>query len=202
MVTKLRSAATCFVRQYFTNSQGTFTNGFGVIIPPGAFDLPAATAIAGVASDAWNDNLKAVIDANQTFDKVELTDVREIGANQWVVDVGIAGTLAGDRLPSEVAGVLTLRTGFRDKRGRGRLFLFGFGETENTDDGQMASGLVDAIQAYGDQLLADLNTNGTPLGVISRSEPPVGYTGQIRQVLQVECRNTVFKAQRRRRPRG
>lgn len=188
------------VQQFFTSDEDTWSNVFGADV--GALvNLTQANSdsLTDAIQDAWNDHLKALVDASVTLDKIVVTDVRTEGAPQFFKSYATAGTATGDRLPDELAVVLTLRTGLRTKAGRGRMYLAGFAEGSNAGGGVIDSATVTAVEDYGAQLKSSMAGLSWDLGVISRHAPAFGTTGTIRPVTALEVRNNVWKSQRRRR---
>lgn len=190
------------IKVVFTTTQDTFSNLYGLDV--GALEVltqGATDDIAAAIATAFDDNLQAVFADTCSIDRVQVTDLRTIGAAQFEASIGHAGSISGDRMPDQNAVVVTLRTALRTKAGRGRTYLAGFAEGSNSVDGTISAGAANAASNYiGDMIsnLSGLSTTGD-LGVISRKDPAFGFTGTIRPIVSWLVRSSVWSSQRRRR---
>lgn len=87
-------------------------------------------------------------------------------------DVAIVGTNATQLLPRQTSLVCSLRTGFGGPRYRGRIYLCGFAEDENTDAGIPAAAMVTDISDALSDLRVACAAFDTPLQVASRGYNP------------------------------
>lgn len=95
-----------------------------------------------------------------------LPDVDEIDVDGNLIGVEsttvqtAGGALAGDRLPHATQALITWRTGaiIGGRELKGRTFIPGIGESHNSADGTLSSGLISILQAAGDALIADVNS--------------------------------------------
>lgn len=69
-------------------------------------------------------------------------------------DIGTAGTRTGDAMPAQMSGLLAYRTATLGRRGRGRIFLPVASEADNASTGIPISAYRNAVEAYGQALLA------------------------------------------------
>jgi hypothetical protein len=154
-----------------------------------------------VVHDSFDTHLKTLCPAEVEYDGIVLTDLRVEGGPQFTKLQTVVGTAGTDRLPDQLAVVVTLRTSLRTKAGRGRTYLGGFAEASNDAAGKIAAATVTACEAY----MNDIKTGWAgatftgDLGVISRKDPAFGFTGTIRPVVSLEVRDDQWDNQRRRR---
>lgn len=95
-----------------------------------------------------------------------LPDVDEIGVGGELIGVESttpvtgAGTASGDRLPAVVQALVTWRTGaiIGGRELKGRTFIPGIVEAQNTADGTLVSGAITVLQNAADALIADVNS--------------------------------------------
>lgn len=66
------------------------------------------------------------------------------------------GIRAGDQLPTQVAGIITLQTALGGRRNRGRLYVPFPDETANTEDNIPSAGYLTDLEILGDQLVTAL----------------------------------------------
>jgi hypothetical protein len=84
-----------------------------------------------------------------------------------------AGTLAGDCLPTQVAGLVNLKTGIASKRTRGRFYLPATSEADSTAIAQPSAGYLTAVAS----ICNDLFTfTGTTIGADSVTAAWVVYS--------------------------
>lgn len=79
-----------------------------------------------------------------------------------------AGT--GNSLPQNCAALVRKRTDLAGRRGRGRFYVPGVEETSVSAVGVLSNTYLTAWQAAADAFLDDLETDGTPMVVLHRSE--------------------------------
>src|SRR5262245_15444720 len=123
------------------------------------------TAIKG----AWTSNLATVSPASTSLQRVGIKDIRSANLPEFR-DTGAvtAGTGVGDALPATLAQLMTLRTALAGKSFRGRTYVGGFTEAENTATGETLTGLNSAVLAYMQAIQTALANNGLHLAVLSR----------------------------------
>lgn len=170
--------------------------------------IPGATAItqaltntigtavkAALTSSAWGAHIGTAI----TLVNVGLRDIRTANSAEFLDSGGpVAGTAAGDQLPPQTALCITLRTAFAGRSFRGRTYLCGMTEADNSAAGAYL-GSTTAV-AFITAIKSALVTNALDLGVIHRpTEAPLPVTaGFITPVTSIVNRDSVWDTQRRR----
>lgn len=176
-------------------------NVMGVVNAGSVAITQALTNTIGTAikSSFTSSGLVASIHSTVTLANIGLRDIRTANTAEFLDTGGaVAGTMTGDLLPPQIALCITLRTAQAGRSFRGRSYIPGFGEGQNTAAGvsQGASGAVAFITA----IKANLISSGLDLGVLSRpapdSSPP--RAGFITTVTSVVARDLVWDTQRRR----
>lgn len=153
---------------------------------------------SSIKTSFTSSGLGASVHTTVTLVNVGLRDIRTANTAEFL-DTGaaVAGTLAGDLLPPQIAYCITLRTAQAGRSYRGRVYLCGFGEGVNSSAGVMTGGgavpFVTAIQTA-------LVANGMNLGVLARPQaaPLAPRAGFITPVTAIVARDNVFDTQRRR----
>lgn len=154
------------------------------------------TAIkSAFSSSAFNTAIHTTV----TLANIGLRDVRSANTAEFL-DSGaaVAGTLAGDILPLQIALCITLRTAQAGRSFRGRIYLPGYGEGSNTAAG-LASGSTSAV-AFVTAIKSALVASSLDLGVLSRPAPAAvpPRAGFITTVTSIVARDLVWDTQRRR----
>lgn len=179
----------------------SFSNIIHVLSGGGSLDSGAAGLInTGVASAFAASGLNAVLNDSVALMGTTITDIRTEGAPQFDLAIGgSVGTSSTDLLPNGVAAVLTLRSAFRDKSGRGRMYLSGFAENANAVGGTINVTAAAAITQWGESLVAELTAAGFPLGVVSKAHNNAPLDPRvIREVTTTQLRDVQWDTQRRR----
>lgn len=134
---------------------------------------------------------------------IGIRDIRTANQSEFL-DTGaaLAGTGTGDLLPLQTASCVTLRTALAGRSFRGRCYLPGFGEINNSATGTLvgsASGV-----AFVTAIKAALVASALDLGVISRPAPDAipARAGSINVVTSIVSRDAVWDTQRRRAVAG
>lgn len=184
----------------------------------------ANTLHSGVANALTTSGLVGHLASAVTFGAIGIRDISIADQPEFIsVGTGVQGTAVGDPLPEGVALVVTLRTTKAGRSFRGRSYLGGFSEAENGPTAQASSALQTSATAYLQAIQTMLNTNGLPLGVLSRpaeqtvltktvthadgttstkSHSRAARTGQITPVTVISLRNGIWDSQRRRTAPG
>jgi len=142
---------------------------------------------------------KALMSNDGYYDYCTGYDMRTIDGitRTSVVSAGV-GTVAEDILPIQSAVVLTLRTLYRGRSARGRLYLTGFGK-DQVNNNAYASGLIDDLLALFEGLIDDVAAIGWTWVVASKQEDGVPRSAMIgRQIVDVDVRTGRPGSQRRR----
>lgn len=154
------------------------------------------TAIkSAFASSGQNGVISTIV----SLANIGLRDIRTANQTEFI-DTGaaVAGTLAGDFLPPQVALCITLRTAFAGQSFRGRVYLPGYGEAASSSTGT-SSGTSTSVN-FITAIKAALVANALDLGVISRPAPDAipARSGSIQTVTSIVARDAVWDTQRRR----
>lgn len=176
-------------------------NVYGVVNSGSISITQALTNTIGTAikSAFTSSGQGATINAAVSLANIGLRDLRTPAQTEYI-DTGaaVAGTGTGDLLPLQTALCITLRTAFAGQRFRGRTYLCGYGEVNNT-----ATGTINATNvavAWITAIKTALVANSLDLGVIHRpTEAPLPVTsGFITPVTAIVARDAVWDTQRRR----
>lgn len=102
--------------------------------------------------------------------RVGLRDMRVVGGTEFL-DAGAAvtGTVAGDPLPPQTAGCITLRTALSGKSFRGRVYLGGAAEPDNIAGGLMSSTFQTAAVAFLTAVSSAMTASGLTFCVSTRA---------------------------------
>lgn len=136
----------------------------------GVFDLTEADLIEADLL-TWFDDFKVRIADNVVMERITVSDASGPGGTglSFEYALSVAGTAVSDPLPYSTALVVSLKTALNSRRGRGRVYLCGFAENSNTNNGEPDSVMrADVLSAF-----VDLNTallvHDHALGVYSRT---------------------------------
>lgn len=141
----------------------------------------------------------AMLHTTITLANIGLRDVRTANTAEFLDTGGaVAGTLAGDLLPPQIAFCITLRTAQAGRSFRGRVYLPGYAEAANDATGTISTtansvAFVTAIQSA-------LVASSLNLGVLSRPAPDAAppRAGFVTPVTSIVARDSVWDTQRRR----
>lgn len=179
---------------YALNVLGVVNAG-GIAITQALTNTIGTAVKAGFASSAQN----AVISSAVTLVNVGLRDLRSANQPEFI-DTGaaVAGTSGGDSLPQQISLCITLRTAQAGKMFRGRSYLCGYTEANNTG-GAGVSVAVPGV-AFVTAIKSALLASSLDLGVIHRpTVAPLPVTaGFVTNVTAIVCRDSVWDTQRRR----
>jgi hypothetical protein len=106
-------------------------------------------------------SLKAAISASWTFNGFKGRVIRPVAGAliQDLTGAG-AGTLAGDPLPPQISGVISVRSAFAPARTRGRIYLPSATEAENTTTGIPSAAYITTMTTFANLFTVDLNVAG------------------------------------------
>lgn len=152
-----------------------------------------------IKSSFTSSGLNANIHSTVTLANIGLRDIRTANTAEFLDTGGaVAGTMTGDLLPPQIALCITLRTAQAGRSFRGRVYVPGFGEGQNTAAG-VAQGATGAV-AFITAIKSNLITSGLDLGVLSRPAPAAvpPRAGFITTVTSIVARDLVWDTQRRR----
>jgi hypothetical protein len=163
-----------------TSVQGTLTNGqqWANVMHhnftgggwPAASDITAlhAKVVRLYSGSIYTSGITLFLQCknNVTLDRIVYTPLDGTAAST-TTDVNATATETTDSLPVETALGITIRTGFRGRSYRGRMFLPAWCENQNGSDGRLPSGtatqLVNEFTGY----QTDLGTANWTFGVAS-----------------------------------
>jgi hypothetical protein len=132
-------------------------------------DQTLADNLGGLIKGAWSAQVGALMGPNTQLVHVGVRDLRSASQPEFL-DSGVpaVGTNPGNNLPASVALCVTLRTGKAGKRFRGRLYLGGWADSENSPDGATDATADGAAVSFVNALAVGLPANGLGLAVLSR----------------------------------
>lgn len=195
-------------------------------INPGGVTINQALAntLGTAIKSAYTTNLASHVPSNSGLFQVGVRDLRTVHMAEYLDSGAIApGSGTGDYLPGQNAVCVTLRTAKAGQSFRGRVYLGGFTETDNTTTGAIATGLSNACVAFVTAIQSALNSNGLQLAVLSRpayqttktvvvhhgdgseetqTHVTAARAGEINAVVAIVARNTIWDTQRRRAAQG
>jgi len=191
-------------------------------IKPGTLviDQTLANTVGAAIKGAYTTNMLPLMGPNTALVRVGLRDLTAANSTEFL-DAGAAtGVGAGtESLPAQDALCITLRTAQSGKSARGRVYLSGFSEAQNTSVGLAATTAVDGAVAFIVAIQTALAASNMNLAVASRPAYafidtrtwtlPTGTEvdtigrgnarpGQARLVTIIQSRNAAWETQRRR----
>lgn len=116
---------------------------------------------------AWADRRATTVG----FGSIEVVDRSSDAGATFIDAIAANGTDATEPLPGQIALVVTWLTGQGGRRRRGRTYLCGFAEAQNSTGGFPATACVADVQAAADALITNLQFNSHSLAVLSRGGP-------------------------------
>lgn len=169
----------------------------------GGTDAALGQTLATNLQTWWNNNLRPITSGDMSLTEIFVTDISQ--QEGWTVshpvNPPIAGTAAGESLPSNVALCVSFRTAFRGRSGRGRNYVAGC--TEGACAGSFfATSYVNSVIAAYQILLGSGNfVPGLVWSIVTRhfnGQPrPTGFARTVTAVLSV---HNGADSQRRRLP--
>jgi hypothetical protein len=175
-------------------------NVMGVVAGAIAINQTLANTLGtAIKSGFTSSAFVAAVHPTVTLVNIGIRDIRTASQPEFL-DTGasVAGTGTGDLLPPQTALCITLRTASAGARFRGRVYLPGYTEGNNTATGTLsaAGSSVSFVTAIQSALIA----SSLNLGVIHRpTAAPLPVTsGFITTVTSIVARDLVWDTQRRR----
>jgi hypothetical protein len=161
----------------------------------------ANTLDTAVKAAVTSSNLVSNLAPAASLISCSIRDLRSPNQPEYVGSgAAVPGTAATESnlLPLQTALVITLRTALAGRRYRGRVYLAGYAELQNSATGTMVGtvGSVNFVTAIKSALMS----NGLDMAVVSRPKPnlPVPWAGAATAVTAVVARDSVWDTQRRR----
>lgn len=162
---------------------------------PGQADQTHADQVAGefIAAFTGPSNWNQVISDQVTFQHIALKELTTPPSAQFIGFVAEQGTAAGNLLPPEVSLVTSLHTAHAGKRGRGRIYNWGWSEAANDATGAVEGSFQVIVNNGWIDLATGLaGTGDWELAVYSRLDDETYPVSSI-------TTNNQWDAQRRRR---
>jgi len=159
---------------------------------------------AAVIADYASSGLRALHSVTTYLRGVGIRDLREPNQVEYSNTAGeVPGTGGGDPLPNQLAAVVTLRTALAGKSYRGRVYISGADENQNSSTGSIDAAYNTAITDFITAVSADMTGEGITLAVLSRprTSPPfdIAWGGAVTPVTSITTRDVKWDTQRRRR---
>lgn len=171
---------------------------------PSAIVLTDLQTLATKLGDWWNAVIKPLQVNTVNFREVYIRDLTTAGGISWsdTARLGTAGThSAGSQLPSNVAFVVSFRTGLRGRANRGRNYFFGLGANDLTGGIAVSSTYRNSVIAAYNALKAGGTYDPTPFTWVVASRQLDGIVGgRAIPVTAVVATDDYVDSQRRRLP--
>ena len=149
----------------------------GVAAPGVVVNQTLADNIGGLIKTQFSNQIANIMATGVSLVKIGLRDLRVANAAEFLDSgAGIAGTGTGDMLPADVCTLVTLRTAQAGKSFRGRVYLSGFTESENTATGTTLLAANTQSVAFMQAVGNAMGSLQMPLGVASRPSELVVIT--------------------------
>lgn len=195
------------VRLFWTMNGVACINALSGIVAGGFVNSQAHANALGTAiiGRFTSSGLKALSAASTSMDGAGIRNLRVANEVEYVsTETPVVGTGSGDALPNQLAAVVTLRTAKAGRSFRGRVYLGGAIEAENTSVGRIATAYNTALASFMDGVQTDMGTEGITLAVLSRPRyDPVSdalvYPGAITAVTAIVTRDEQWDTMRSRK---
>jgi len=132
-------------------------------------DQARANTVGAAIKSAWSARFATLMTVGASLVRVGLRDLT-LASQPEFLDTGaiVAGTATGDPLPAQVAACVTLRTALSGRSFRGRVYISGWDEVQNTASAVMATATSTAIVGFLNDVSTALSASALTLGVLSR----------------------------------
>ena len=217
-------AGSAFVKLYWNLGNALAINVLGMRVTgsPG-FDQAFAEVVGTAVKSAFTANLATHISTAAALVRVGVRDYRTANRPEFRdtgAQVAGSGATAPDMIPPNAALCITLRTALTGKSQRGRVYLGGFAEADNSGSGQTVTAAATASIAFLNAIKTALTAQGLVLSVISRPAElkvltlttthndgttsvrtlsrETAKAGGINEVTAFESRTAAWESQRRR----
>lgn len=173
-------------------------NVFHFIVPGGyVVDQAAVNALSTriVEADAFGaTSLKSVRAPQWNLNVVGLRDIRTANRPEFLTTPNVPGTSSGESLPPTVCLCVTTRTALAGKSFRGRVYLPGWTEADNSINAVASTAAQGAAVQFINRLRTQCNSVlGIQMAVTSRT------LGQSNAINNEQVRDNVWDVQRRRK---
>lgn len=148
--------------------QGQYVENVFHVFKSGGWDEAAMEVVAGVFIDWVDSHYRTRQTTQVALQKVLVTDLttETSPAIEYAVGLPLAGTNGSSQLPMNVTLAIKLLTALRGRSFRGRYYFVGLVPAA-VSGSTLVSGVAADYQADTLALIDALDTNGTPLGVVS-----------------------------------
>jgi len=169
-----------------------FTVASGLVVNQALATAWAATV--NTADTTGTDTLRAHRSTTWVLSNVGVRDIRTANQPEFQASVAQAGTSAGEALPATNAVTVTLRTALAGRSYRGRVYLPGWTESDNSLNALITTQAQAAATNFVNKIRTlSLSANAMTLGVTSRT------LGATNPVVTELVRDNVWDVQRRRK---
>lgn len=165
-----------FVTLYWSIGGTLAVNVLGVQAGAGSiFSQASADTIGAGIKSSWTATLGALMHTSTSLVRVGIRDMRQDNLPEFR-DQGapVTGTGVGDLLPPSNAVCVTIRTALSGKSFRGRMYVSGWTEAENTAAGVQATTAQTGAVNFFNGIAGVVGPQNMSLGVVSR--PSERYT--------------------------
>lgn len=182
--------------EYAVNVLHYDVGGLGTITQAHATDFADEAEAAFIAAGSWQDIAGTTI----SLARATLRDLRTANRPEFSETIGVAGSASGDPLPLASSVVVTLRTALAGRSYRGRVYLPGATEANNTSTGTIST----AAQLAADDFITRLDAvtlQGTECVLAIRSaiaDKEARDPAIVTPVTSHTVRDAVWDVQRRR----
>lgn len=180
--------------------------------------LQQRTAVGSPSEMAadWRDSIlplvRAATSVEMNWEQIVVTDTADVTVGDEMYELQIPqpadGSVAGDCLPGQNAVVVSLKTGSKGRRKRGRFFLPGISET-GTANGRLTGAQLTAVTALGTAILDRYGPGGAqpnyglviyspPTPPFKPKAPPPIHTDTLITPVRTVDTDEVIRTQRRR----
>ena len=210
------------VKLYWSINGTLAINVFGARVNGSpTFDQAMANTLGAAVKSAFTANMGALAPSTTQLVRVGVRDIRVANLPEFRDTGGIvSGTGTGDALPAGLAVCVTIRTSGSGKSFRGRSYISGWNETQNSPTGLIVAGASAAAVTFVNAINTAMASSGMTLAVLSYpSERKVmnettfhddgtstvrkisetsAKTGSLSVMTALESRNSLWEHQRRR----
>ena len=203
-----------FLKLEWSSTTGTWSNVLGLVGAPQlpTIDQAFADAMHTVVSSALSGSGMVPLLANTVvFERVKVRRLDIANQAEFASNgTPVSGAGTGDMLPLSLAVCVTLRTALAGKSFRGRTYLSGWDETQNTATGRTNAAANTAAKQFIDNIFVNSFAQGVSIAVLSRNSPAVtipaktipARAGQANPITASLVRDTKWESQRRRTGRS
>ena len=166
---------------------------------------PSSTELLDCAAKFWTGvgaAYRAATVVQLAFDKIitRVVGHPEVPSTSYIIAGALTGQVEQDGLPGTVAAVITRRSAFGGKRGRGRVYLPGIGE-ENVTNGAMNGAQVTLCDTLAATFILDWGQGDFGHQYAFHWSKPIPPDTSVRGAMLISAKtDPILGNQRRRRP--